>query len=275
MSDGAPVAEPSWLDLRETADRRARSTRLVTTLAARLPPGPIRILDVGAGTGATTRWLAPLLPGPQEWTLLDRDAALLALVPQRTAGVLDADGAPIAVTTRHADLAAVTAADLGATSVVTGSALLDVLTAREVDDLAAACAAAEVPVLLTLTVTGQVEVDPPEPVDDAVAAAFDDHQRRTVGGRALLGPTAGPVTTSAFHRHGMTVTTAQTPWRLAGPDGALTRRWLTERVAAAVAQEPALEGSARAALRRRVNGAPLSAVICHVDLLALPIGGAP
>jgi SAM-dependent methyltransferase len=273
--DVPPVAEPDWLALREPADRRARSTELAAELAAALPPGPIRILDVGCGTGSTTRWLAPLLPGPQHWELLDRDPALLALVPERTAGIVDRDGGPVAVTTRRADITSLTAADLAGIHAVTASALVDVLTAAEIGGLAAACAAAGVPALLTLTVTGRVEIDPPDLVDADVAAAFDAHQRRTVAGRTLLGPDAAQATVDAFARSGMTVRMAPTPWRLTADDRRLSIRWLTERVAAAVTQEPHLESSAQAALHRRVNATALRAVISHADLLATPNGGPP
>jgi SAM-dependent methyltransferase len=268
-----PVAEPEWLDLREPADHRARSAELAREFAAALCPGPVRILDVGCGSGATTRWLAPLLPGPQEWVLLDRDPTLLALVPERTAAVRSRDGASVIRTTRHGEISALTAADLAATSAVTASALVDLLTATEIDGLAAICAAARLPALLTLTVNGRVEIDPPDPVDDEVAAAFDAHQRRTVGARPLLGPDAAGATVDAFRRHGMIVRTAETPWRLEDGDRTLAARWLTERVAAAVEQRPELERSATAALRRRVNCTPLRAVIYHVDLLAIPNGG--
>ncbi len=274
-SSAPPVAEPDWLDLREPADRRARSTELAQLLADELAaaPRPLRILDVGCGSGATTRWLAPLLPGPQEWVLLDRDPALLALAPERTADVRDGDGAPVARTTRQAEITALTARDLAETSAVTASALVDLLTATEIDGLAAACATARVPALLTLSVTGRVEIEPRDPVDAEVAAAFDAHQRRTVGGRALLGPGAGTAAVDAFRRHGMTVRTAETPWPLGADDRALTTRWLTERVAAAVEHQPELAKPADAALRRRLNRAQLQAVIYHVDLLALPNGG--
>ncbi len=47
----------------------------------------------------------------------------------------------------------------------------------------------------------------------------------------------------AFRRHGMLVRTAETPWRLDDGDRALVTRWLTERVAAAVEQQPELEES--------------------------------
>ncbi len=269
------MAEPGWLDLREPADRRARSAELARQLAAVLAPGPVRILDIGSGTGSTTRWLAPLLRGPQSWVLLDRDPALLALVPDRTKGVADADGSPVTITTRHADIATLTAADLAGTSAVTGSALTDLLTAEEIDQLAATCAAAGVPALLTLTVTGEVEIDPSDLVDDEVAAAFDAHQRREVAGRRLLGPTAADATASAFRRHGMAVRTAASPWQLRSADAALTGRWLRERVAAAVEHQPRLAESAQKALTRRLNGASLHAVIHHIDLLAIPIGVRP
>jgi hypothetical protein len=270
-----PVAEPAWLQLREPVDRRSRSVELARELAAALRPGPLRILDVGCGTGSTTRWLAPLLPGPQRWVMLDRDPVLLALVAERTAGTCDRDGTPVDVATRHDEITSLTARDLAGMSAVTASALVDLLTADEIGSLAAACAAARVPALITLTVTGQVEIDPPDPVDHEVAAAFDAHQRRTVAGRALLGPGAAAATVEAFERAGMTVRTVPTPWLLGPDDRPLAARWLTERVAAAVEHEPQLEASARTALTRRVNATPLRAVISHIDLLAAPIGGPP
>ena len=95
-----------WLALREPADSRARSTRLVGSLLARLaasipPPGAepspsrqtLRILDLGCGTGANLRYLAPrlgLAPGAgpwvrQDWICVDRDRKLLADLTRRTA----------------------------------------------------------------------------------------------------------------------------------------------------------------------------------------------
>ena len=42
-------------------------------------------------------------------------------------------------------------------------------------------------------------------------------------------PDAPGAAADAFHRHGMTVRTTETPWRLDDADRALTDRWLTER----------------------------------------------
>ena len=69
--------------MRTPADTAARSTILTKVVADLLPrKQPIRILDLATGTGANLRYLAPRLPSPQEWLVVDRDAALLAEVPE-------------------------------------------------------------------------------------------------------------------------------------------------------------------------------------------------
>jgi trans-aconitate methyltransferase len=182
----------TWLELREPADAEARAADLAGRL--RLVP-PLVIRDLGCGTGSLGRWLAPLLPRPQHWILQDRDPDLLA-----RAAVPGTAGGGVTVERRLGDVTALTATDLTGTSLVTCSALLDLLTADEVDRLAAAMAAARTPALLTLSVVGEVALDPPDPLDAAVAAAFNDHQRRTTGGRRLLGPDAVAAAAQAFER---------------------------------------------------------------------------
>jgi hypothetical protein len=74
--------EPRWLELREPADARARAEGAIDTLLrARAGVGPLGILDLGAGTGANLRYLAPRLGGRQQWLLLDRDRRLLDAIP--------------------------------------------------------------------------------------------------------------------------------------------------------------------------------------------------
>ena len=84
-----------WLALREPADAGARSRELVEHLGRHPPPtGRWVIHDLGCGTGAMGRWLAPLLSGPQHWVLHDRDADLLALAAADVPGP-GADGAAV------------------------------------------------------------------------------------------------------------------------------------------------------------------------------------
>src|SRR5947209_11926119 len=69
----------TWLALRAPADSAARSAALTQAIVAALPPDrPVRILDLGSGTGSNVRYLSPRLPGPQHWLLVDRDPELLS-----------------------------------------------------------------------------------------------------------------------------------------------------------------------------------------------------
>ena len=71
---------PEWLLLREPADAAARSAELADRLGRHLAAaGRLVIHDLGGGSGAMGRWLAPRLPGPQHWVVHDRDADLLKL----------------------------------------------------------------------------------------------------------------------------------------------------------------------------------------------------
>jgi hypothetical protein len=264
---------PEWLGLRENADAAARAARLLELLRGWLPDGELVIRDLGCGTGAMSRWLAGRLPGPQHWVLHDRDPDLLA---RAAAGPppADRDGWPVSVTLAPGDLTRLTAADLAGTSLVTASALLDLLTADEVDRLAEACVQAGCPALLTLSVTGRVGLTPSDPLDAEVAAAFDAHQRRTDVGRRLLGPDAVPVAVAAFQARGASVHRRPSPWRLGADRAGLAAEWLRGWVGAAREQRPDLATDAY--LRRRLDAcaaSELRVVVHHGDLLALPPGG--
>ncbi|MGY5127606.1 SAM-dependent methyltransferase [Streptomyces nigrescens] len=278
-----PRFAPRWLELRERADAAARAPELLRPLRAWLaaqpapagPPGSPRglvIRDLGCGIGSMGRWLAVRLPGPQQWILHDLDPALLDLGGARMP-VTAADGMPVAATTARGDLAALTADDFAGTSLVTASALLDLLTRDEVEDLAEACVGAGSPALLALSVAGRVELSPSDPFDAEITDAFNDHQRRTDQGRALLGPDAVAAAVAAFERRGATVLVQSSPWRLGCAESALTAEWLRGWVGAAHAQRPELAPEAVAYLRRRLEecaAGELTVAVYHTDLLALP-----
>jgi hypothetical protein len=277
--DDTPRYAPEWLELREGADAAARSAELLDPLRIRLANLPMRanglvIHDLGCGTGSMGRWLAPRLDGPQHWVLHDRDPYLLhfaAVGSPRSA----ADGSRVTVETQRGDVARLTADALAGASLVTASALLDVLTPAEIEALAAACAGAGCPALLTLSVVGRVELTPAHPLDAEIADAFNAHQRRG----DLLGPDAVTVACDAFARHGATVRVHPSAWRLGSDESALAAEWLRGWVGAAVEERPELAPRADAYLRERLAACAageLSAVIHHSDLLALarPTGGA-
>ncbi|GIJ76331.1 hypothetical protein SAMN05443287_102153 [Micromonospora phaseoli] len=272
MSIDLPPDFAQWLALREPADVAARSTELVDTVRAALTGGrPFVVHDLGAGTGSLGRWLAPLLPGPQHWILYDQD---LGLLNRARAGmpVTAADGAPVTVETRQGDLTRLTATELADAALVTASALLDMLTAEEVDQLVAACAKAGCPTLFLISVTGTVRLTPADPLDAEVAAAFNAHQRRTVNGRRLLGPDAAEHCAAAFARHGVAADVRPSPWRLGPDQAALAAQWFTGWLDAARAQRPELTDRTREYARRRLTEAEngrLGVMVDHADLLAV------
>ena len=178
-----------WLDLREPADAAARAHDLVGHLRRHLPATGRRLIhDLACGTGAMGRWLAPLLPGPQRWVLHDRDPDLLEAAAVDLP-VASADRAPVAVETRLADITELDTDDLAGATLITASALLDLMTEDELAGLVGVCAEVGCPVLLTLSVTGRVRLAPADPLDASVAAAFDAHQRRVTGPAACSAPT--------------------------------------------------------------------------------------
>jgi SAM-dependent methyltransferase len=263
MSDGF---SPEWLALREPADAAARAADLIGLVPG--GSGTTVVHDLGCGTGSMGRWLAARLPGPQHWVMHDRDPALLAHA--RAAMITAAaDGAPVTVETRESDITRLTAADLAGASLVTASALLDLLTADEVERVAAACVGAGAPALLTLSVAGRVELSPADPLDASVATAFDAHQRRDVDGRRLLGPDAVAVAQAAFTGLGAAVTLRESSWRLGPESSALTAEWLRGWVGAAVEHDPGLPGADYQEKRLRdATAGRLRAVIGHTDLFA-------
>lgn len=272
MTVGAIPVSSSWLDLREAADAAARAQELVDGLRRRVPTGSWLIHDLACGSGAMGRWLAPLLPGPQRWVLHDRDADLLELAAVNLPGPA-ADGAEVEVETRMSDITRLGPDDLTGATLVTASALLDLLSYDELTTLIDSCSEAGCPVLFALSVTGRVQLLPADPLDDRVAAAFNAHQRRRTPRGRLLGPDAVEATAEAFRRLGAEVLTRPSAWRLGATDSQLAAEWFTGWVDAACEQERALALDADLYRRRRLREAAAGALaitVGHVDLLVLP-----
>ncbi len=269
MIGEAVRVSPEWLRLREPADAAARARGLVLRLRGHLPAtGHHVVHDLACGSGSMGRWLAPRLPGPQHWVLHDHDPDLLeyaASEPPRQA----ADGAPVEVETRRTDINRLGADELAGADLITASALLDLMTADELDRLIAVCATVGCPMLITLSVVGHVELSPPDPLDARVAAAFDAHQRR--GG--MLGPNAAAVAANRFRAIGADVAVGSSPWRLGAASADLAVEWLRGWIEAAFEQDGVLAVEGAAYARRRLAQARagrLGVTVAHSDLLVLP-----
>jgi hypothetical protein len=271
MSAQAVRVDPDWLVLREPADAAARSGELAERLARHVTSsGPLVIHDLGGGSGAMGRWLAPRLPGPQHWVVHDRDEDLLdralANPPRPAANV-------VTVEARRHDITDLAPPDLAGADIIVASALLDLLTADELGAMLDTCGAVGCPMLLALTVMGRVELTPADPLDAPIAAAFDAHQRRTTPFGRLLGPDAVAATVAELRMRGADVAVRSSPWHLDDAHADLVAEWLDGWVAAACEQEPALVADAGAYLERRLAEAAagkLRVIVDHADMLVTP-----
>ena len=262
-----------WLDLREPADAEARGLELVQHLRRHLPStGCLVIHDLGCGTGSMGRWLAPLLPGPQHWILHDRDEDLLDVAAAEPPGPA-VDGASVSVETRPSDVTQLRSSDLADASVVTASALLDLMTRDELDGLIDLCANAKSPVFLSLSVVGRVDLFPADPLDSRVSAAFDAHQRRMTERGRLLGPDAAAAAVEGFRQRGAEVLVRPTPWLLSAAEADLAAEWFIGWIGAAREQSVDLASETGPYQRRRLAEARaggLAVTVGHADLLVLP-----
>lgn len=269
-----------WLDLREAADRRSRNRKLEGALAKHFDGWrPLTIVDLGCGTGANLRAMAPRLGPEQHWTLVDSDQALLDAAADRLRSWSDgADwqnsqlalfkGAKrINVEFRRADLAKDVDLALGPNAnLVTASALFDLASAVFITGLARAVAARRAAFYTVLSYDGDQRWTPEHAADAAMLEAFHTHQRHDKG----LGPAAGPdapdALSEAFSAAGYRVSEGDSAWRLGPGDGTLIAE-LALSFAAAVAETGLVDASTIASWRALPRS---SAIVGHTDTLALP-----
>jgi hypothetical protein len=280
-----------WLRLREPQDLRARSRDLGRqfgrAVRARAGNETAGIVDLGAGSGANFRALAPLIPGDQDWRLVDHDRVLLAHQPAEIAQWARGQGwrvthgsGIVTVSTgaaqwRAHSIALDLARDLAALPLaahgVTCAALLDLVSAVWLDQLADRLAAARVPVLAALTVDGRRDWLPVHLDDAAIAAAFARHQHRDKGFGPALGADAPTAAAAGFRARGYRVTTAAGEWRLGAGDAAMLAGLIDGTADAAGEAGPTLlvdrwRRDRHDALARR----HLAMTVGHVDILAEP-----
>jgi SAM-dependent methyltransferase len=261
----------AWLALREPADARARARAaqhaLLPPLRRHLQGRRIHVLDLGCGTGANLRWLAPRLPAPQHWRLVDHDAALLADAARSAHGA-HAGAAP-ELAFEQQDLAA-GLPDLHEVDLVTAAALLDLVSRRWLDGLVAACAARRTALLLALSYDGRIAFLPRHRDDARVRDALNRHQLRDKGFAAALGPGAAAAAGTHLQRTGYRVTQVRSDWWLTRADAALHDA-LIGGWADAVREQAGSGGGAWIERWQAWRLAHREALrVGHVDLLALP-----
>jgi hypothetical protein len=282
-----------WLALREPADVLARSSAVVDAVRGKVldtvDDDPLSIIDLGAGTGANLRYVAPRIGGRQDWLLVDSDRTLLAVARTRLlewASTLDAQVETRAgqisivatsfsatVRTQELDMARQLASlRLPRGGLVTASALLDLVSQRWLDALADACRGAHANVLFALTYDGRMTLAPAEPDDALARALFDSHQRTDKGFGPALGPAAAEAAKSSFAKRGYAIKSETSDWRLGGEARELQGEHLEGWLRAACEIEP----KSRATLerwhvrhRQRIDAGESRILVGHSDFAGL------
>jgi hypothetical protein len=203
------------------------------------------VVDLGTGTGSNVRYLAPRLPGPQEWLVVDRDPHLL---DELTRGV------GVSVSTRATNLGSLTGDLFTDRDLVTASALLDLVSESWLASLAQHCRRVGAAALFALTYNGESQCTPVEPEDEFVRTLMNRHQRQNDKG---FGRAAGPDATHAaervFRAAGYVVTRARSDWVLDTSTSALQRPLVEGWADAAIEMAPEDRSAIESWLLRRLH----------------------
>lgn len=283
-----------WLAQREPLDAAARDAGLAHDFAAAIADTPRRIIDLGAGTGANLRVLAPLIGGNQDWLLIDNDPALLIAqrheiarwaaqhgwgVSEDATGALELIVGPARwrVRSQQLDLQrSLEQVALQHCDGLTTTAFLDLVSLDWIDRLCRGLSRSPRPFLATLSVDGQRRWQPAMTDDLRLQQAFEHHQMGNKGFGAALGIAAVDELALRLDRLGFKVGTARSDWQIAGEHSALLGQMIDEAIGVGCELEPgAASAFADWAARRHAQMAAgaLALTIGHRDLLALPGSG--
>ncbi|MDY6945597.1 MAG: class I SAM-dependent methyltransferase [Pseudomonadota bacterium] len=219
-----------WLSLREPIDARSRSDEFVRALRSSSSVRPLQAIDLGTGTGSNIRYTAPRLGGEQRWLAVDDDPKLIEQQPAELRGA----DFHCTVSSQRLDLAAdLDSLQLAGCHLVTGSALLDLVSASWLELLASRCAAVRASVLFALNYDGRVQCTPHEPDDQWLIDLINRHQRSDKGFGPALGPDAARHARAVFDALGYRVRTAGSDWLIEPDEQPLQRQLIAGWIGAA------------------------------------------
>ena len=197
-----------WLALREPYDERARNPGIVEAVVDSFAERTsIRVVDLACGSGSTLRALAHRLPVRQRWRLVDNDPGLLA----RAAAIRSTPDFAVQTVALDLDRDLDVALD-GRIDLVTASALLDLVSRSWLERLADRLVAGSLPFYAALTYDGRIEIRPSHPLDAAVVAAVNAHQRGDKGFGPALGPTGSEVAISCLQARDYSAVRGAADW---------------------------------------------------------------
>jgi hypothetical protein len=175
-----------WLALREPYDARARNPVVLDAVVASAKGClAMRIVDLAAGIGSTPRALAPRLAARQVWRLVDNNLELLTHASKLTrSGAFAIEACALDLNCGLQD------ALNGPIDLITAFALLDLVSESWLARLVGEIVRRSIPIYATLSYDGRADISPADPLDAAVFAAVNTHQRTDKGFGPALGPAA-------------------------------------------------------------------------------------
>jgi hypothetical protein len=246
-----------WLALREPADLAARDITLLSRVIAVAGENAV-VLDLGSGTGSTARAFVDDACAAWTWRFIDGDAGLLDVAHTRhprsectVMNLRDIDDLP-----------------LDGVTLVTASALLDLMPHDWMCRLAARLSEAAIPFYAALNYDGVMQWSPTFEADEAITRSFNAHQQTDKGIGAAMGPLSGHLTSQILSENGFDVTLSDSPWQLGSEQADLHRQLIIGIGEAARQIDNPL--AVDWAQKRSANVTHSKAIIGHTDLLAVP-----
>ncbi|QDT04951.1 Trans-aconitate 2-methyltransferase [Rubripirellula lacrimiformis] len=257
------MTEPanSWLAARETVDRRCRSAELAMQFAA-MATADVQMVDLGCGTGANYRYLAPRMKPDVTWLAIDHDAEIL----ESASRSLPTESVQIQRRDLASDFSVFSECP---TSAFTASAFLDLVSEawirRFVDFVH------DRPLLIAMTSTGLPIWDPVDEWDSVINECLERHQRSDHGFGNALGPDAVACLAEQLVGKGSDPKLRSTDWKLSADDTPLMKM-LIAGIARRVRCDPGSVAIDEWEERRfeQLDRAELQLTWPHQDLLSVP-----
>ncbi|MCB2055016.1 MAG: hypothetical protein KDE35_12350 [Geminicoccaceae bacterium] len=258
--------DSDWLTLREAYDHAARNTKVLERVGLWAQAyDRLQVVDLGAGTGSTLRAVAPVLGSGQSWRLIEHDPSLIEAGEARLADT--------ACTWRYErlNLRDDLEAAIDDAQIVTASALVDLVSAEWLEELAALVDRRNCALYVALSYDGRMRWRPGDPFDVEIKSLFDRHQQNDKGiGSPALGPGAARTLEAHFGDAGVI---GRSDWRLRPIDRPIQTALL--RGHASAASEIAADRSREIEdwrIRRQlwIDTGRSMALVGHRDFLKLP-----
>jgi SAM-dependent methyltransferase len=262
-----------WLNLREISDHRARDKNLLKKTVDWLDNLKAKdrvIVDLGSGTGSTIRSLQkfttrlPLI----QWRLVDNDPELLA-------EAIDRHSEEYSIESFLVDLSETQKLPLDSVSLITASALLDLVSENFIQELCQLVKGKNdyrpVGLYSALNYDGCIKWTPSHPLDAAILVNFNTDQRRDKGFGPALGPDATDFLKCQFHATKFQCLSANSPWLLDSADYLLTES-LINGISEVALQTDGLTNSDVLSWKsfRIKNIRTGTCFLGHTDILVLP-----